>query len=280
MAIKFEERFAIHFEDFKTYDTTKIRNNFLVGNIMEPDSVNLTYSHYDRLIVGGAVPVKSGLKLETVDALKSDYFLFRRELGIINVGGEGIVMADGNEYALKYKEALYLGKGTKSVEFKSKNPDKPAHFYLNSAPAHKEYPAKHITLAKADIVDLGSLQASNERRINKLLVNSNLDICQLQMGMTELKTGSVWNTMPVHTHSRRMEAYFYFEVPENQAICHFMGQPHETRHIWLTNEQAVLSPPWSIHAAAGTSNYIFIWGMAGENLDYGDMDVRQPNELM
>jgi 4-deoxy-L-threo-5-hexosulose-uronate ketol-isomerase len=280
MAIKFEERFAIHYEDFKSYDTTKIRNNFLIPNIMEPGFINLIYSHYDRLIVGGAVPVKNGLKLETVDALKSDYFLFRRELGIINVRGEGTVVADGNEYALKYKEALYLGKGTKNVEFISKNSDKPAHFYLNSAPAHKEYPARHITLAKADIVDLGSLQTSNERRINKLLVNSNLDICQLQMGMTELKTGSVWNTMPVHTHSRRMEAYFYFEVPENQAICHFMGQPHETRHIWLTNEQAVLSPPWSIHAAAGTSNYIFIWGMAGENLDYGDMDVRQPNELM
>ncbi len=280
MAIKFEERFAIHFEDFKSYDTTKIRNNFLVRNIMEPGFINLTYSHYDRLIVGGAVPVKKGLKLETVDALKSDYFLFRRELGIINVGGEGTVIADDAEYTLNYKEALYLGKGTKDVEFISKSSDKPAHFYLNSAPAHKEYPASHITLVKADIVDLGSLQTSNERRINKLLVNSNLDICQLQMGMTELKTGSVWNTMPVHTHSRRMEAYFYFEVPENQAICHFMGQPHETRHIWLTNEQAVLSPPWSIHAAAGTSNYVFIWGMAGENLDYGDMDVRQPNELM
>ncbi len=280
MAIKFEERFAIHFEDFKTYDTKKIRDNFLVGNIMEPDFINLVYSHYDRLIVGGAAPVKSSLKLETVDALKSDFFLFRRELGIINVGGEGTVIADGVEYTLKYKEALYLGKGTKDVRFKSKNSEKPAHFYINSAPAHKEYPAKHMTLAKADIVDLGSLQTSNERRINKLIVNSNLDICQVQMGMTELKTGSVWNTMPVHTHSRRMEAYFYFEVPENQAICHFMGQPHETRHIWLTNEQAVLSPPWSIHAAAGTSNYVFIWGMAGENLDYGDMDVRQPNELM
>lgn len=279
MAIKFDEKFAIHFEDFKTYDTTKIRDNFLVGNVMEPGYINLTYSHYDRLIVGGAVPVKGGLKLETIDALKSDFFLFRRELGIINVGGEGIVVADGTEYTLKYKEALYLGKGTKDVEFNSKSSTKPAHFYFNSAPAHKEYPAKHITMAKADIVDLGSLQASNERRIYKLIVNSNLDICQLQMGMTELKSGSVWNTMPVHTHSRRMEAYFYFEVPENQAICHFMGQPHETRHIWLTNEQAVLSPPWSIHAAAGTSNYIFIWGMAGENLDYGDMDIRQPNEL-
>jgi len=280
MDTKLEERFAVHYEDFKSYDTKKIREHFLVQNLMEQDSVNLTYSHYDRQIIGGAVPVKKQLKLEPVDILKADYFLFRRELGVINVGGEGIVTADKTEFRLKYKEALYLGKGTKEVGFSSVDSKNPAHFYINSAPAHKEYPNKHITLAGADVVDLGSLQTSNERKINKLLVNTTIDVCQLQMGMTELKTGSIWNTMPVHVHSRRMEAYFYFKVPENQAICHFMGQPHETRHIWLTNEQAVLSPPWSIHAAAGTSNYIFIWGMAGENLDYGDMDIRQPDELM
>lgn len=279
MAVKFEEKYAVHFRDFVMYDTNAIREHFLVGNIMEPDNICLTYSHYDRLVVGGIVPVKKLLKLEPVDALKTDYFLSRRELGIINVGGKGLVVADNARYELKYKEALYLGKGIKNVEFSSINPGDPARFYINSAPAHKEYPAKHITLDKADVVNLGSLKTSNERKINKLIVNSNLDICQLQMGMTELSDGSVWNTMPVHTHSRRMEAYFYFEVPENQAICHFMGQPDETRHIWLTNEQAVLSPPWSIHAAAGTSNYTFIWGMAGENLDYGDMDIRQPDEL-
>ena len=280
MDTKLEERFAVHYEDFKSYDTQKIREHFLIQNLMEQDSINLTYSHYDRQIVGGAVPVKKQLKLEPVDILKADFFLFRRELGVINVGGEGIVTADKTEYKLKYKEALYLGKGTKEVSFSSIDSKKPAHFYINSSPAHTEYPNKHITLADADVVDLGSLQASNERKINKLLVNTTIDVCQLQMGMTELKTGSIWNTMPVHVHSRRMEAYFYFEVPEDQAICHFMGQPHETRHIWLTNEQAILSPPWSIHAAAGTSNYVFIWGMAGENLDYGDMDIRQPNELM
>lgn len=279
MAVKFEEKYAVHFRDFVMYDTNAIREHFLVGNIMEPDNICLTYSHYDRLVVGGIVPVKKLLKLEPVDALKTDYFLSRRELGIINVGGKGLVVADNARYELKYKEALYLGKGIKNIEFSSINPGDPARFYINSAPAHKEYPAKHITLDKADVVNLGSLKTSNERKINKLIVNSNLDICQLQMGMTELSEGSVWNTMPVHTHSRRMEAYFYFEVPENQAICHFMGQPDETRHIWLTNEQAVLSPPWSIHAAAGTSNYTFIWGMAGENLDYGDMDIRQPDEL-
>ncbi len=280
METKLEERFAVHYEDFKSYDTQKIREHFLIQNLMEQDSINLTYSHYDRQIVGGAVPVKKQLKLEPVDILKADFFLFRRELGVINVGGEGIVTADKTEYKLKYKEALYLGKGTKEVSFSSVDSKKPAHFYINSSPAHTEYPNKYITLADADVVDLGSLQASNERKINKLLVNTTIDVCQLQMGMTELKTGSIWNTMPVHVHSRRMEAYFYFEVPEDQAICHFMGQPHETRHIWLTNEQAILSPPWSIHAAAGTSNYVFIWGMAGENLDYGDMDIRQPNELM
>ncbi len=280
MDTKLEERFAVHYEDFKSYDTQKIREHFLIQKLMEQDSINLTYSHYDRQIVGGAVPVKKQLKLEPVDILKADFFLFRRELGVINVGGEGIVTADKTEYKLKYKEALYLGKGTKEVSFSSVDSKIPAHFYINSSPAHTEYPNKHITLADADVVDLGSLQASNERKINKLLVNTTIDVCQLQMGMTELKIGSIWNTMPVHVHSRRMEAYFYFEVPEDQAICHFMGQPHETRHIWLTNEQAVLSPPWSIHAAAGTSNYVFIWGMAGENLDYGDMDIRQPNELM
>ena len=280
METKLEERFAVHYEDFKSYDTQKIREHFLIQNLMEQDSINLTYSHYDRQIVGGAVPVKKQLKLEPVDILKADFFLFRRELGVINVGGEGIVTADKTEYKLKYKEALYLGKGTKEVSFSSVDSKKPAHFYINSSPAHTEYPNKYITLADADVVNLGSLQASNERKINKLLVNTTIDVCQLQMGMTELKTGSIWNTMPVHVHSRRMEAYFYFEVPEDQAICHFMGQPHETRHIWLTNEQAILSPPWSIHAAAGTSNYVFIWGMAGENLDYGDMDIRQPNELM
>ncbi len=279
MAVKYEERFASHPDDAKHYDTERIRKEFLVSNLMEPDSINLTYSSYDRYIVGGAVPVNEKLKLESIDPLKSEYFLYRREMGIINVGGEGIIQADGTTYTLKYKEALYLGKGTKDVVFSSVAPKKPARFYINSAPAHKEYPCKHITLDDADVADMGSLESSNARRINKLLVNSVIDTCQLQMGMTELKTGSVWNTMPPHTHGRRMEAYFYFEVPEDQAICHFMGQPDETRHIWMQNEEAVLSPAWSIHAAAGTSNYIFIWGMAGENLDYGDMDIKQPNEL-
>ena len=279
MAINFEERFAVHHEDFKHYDTEKIRKHFLVENIMEKGNINLTYSHYDRYIVGGAVPLAEPLKLVQIDPLKSNYFLERREMGVINVGGDGFVVADDQTFNLKFKEAVYLGRGTKNVQFGSKDAAKPAHFYINSAPAHKEYPCKHVTLAQADPMELGTLETSNARRINKLLVNTVINTCQLQMGMTELKPGSVWNTMPAHTHSRRMEAYFYFQVPENQAICHFMGQPDETRHIWMQNEQAVLSPSWSIHAAAGTSNYIFIWGMAGENLDYSDMDGIQPNQL-
>jgi 4-deoxy-L-threo-5-hexosulose-uronate ketol-isomerase len=173
---------------------------------------------------------------------------------------------------IKYKEAIYIGSGDKEVYFESSDPALPARFYINSAPAHKPYPDKHVTLADAEVVELGALETSNHRKINKLLVNGVIESCQLQMGMTELRPGSVWNTMPPHVHSRRMEAYFYFEVPDDQAICHFMGEPGETRHIWMKNEEAVLSPSWSIHAASGTSNYTFIWGMAGENLDYADMD--------
>jgi 4-deoxy-L-threo-5-hexosulose-uronate ketol-isomerase len=213
------------------------------------------------------------------DELKAIDFLDRREMGIINVGGEAEIKAGSAIFKLGFKEALYLGKGTMNVSFRSSDNKKPAKLYINSAPAHHAYPSRKVTLAEADILVLGGLETSNHRTVNRLLINSVVETCQLQMGMTELKPGSVWNTMPVHTHNRRMEAYFYFEVPDKQAICHFMGDPDETRHIWMKNEQAVLSPSWSIHSAAGTSNYTFIWGMAGENLDYGDMDVRQPDTL-
>ncbi len=277
--MKFNERYAVHPEDFKKYDTERIRKEFLVEEVFVNDEICLTYSLYDRYVVGGAYPVSKKLELETFDSLKADDFLARREMGIINVGGAGKVAADGETYKLAYKEALYLGKETRGVSFESVDPGTPAKFYINSAPAHRKFPNKLVTLADAEVVELGALESSNARKINKLLVNSIVETCQLQMGMTELQAGSVWNTMPVHTHNRRMEAYFYFEVPENQAICHFMGQPQETRHIWMQNEQAVLSPSWSLHSAAGTSNYIFVWGMAGENLDYGDMDVVQPTEL-
>ncbi len=277
--MSYELRYASHPEDAKSYDTTRLRREFLIETVFTADDINWVYSLYDRYMVGGAMPASKNLTLEVVDDLKAQYFLQRRELGIINVGGKGRVVADGVAFDLDYKEALYIGQGTQKVIFESLDSSVPAMFYLNSAPAHKQLPTKKVTKNEADVVVMGSLEGSNHRQINKMLVNSVVETCQMQMGMTELKPGSVWNTMPPHTHNRRMEAYFYFEVPKGQAICHFMGQTDETRHIWMNNNQAVLSPSWSIHSAAGTSNYTFIWGMAGENLDYGDMDTRQPNEL-
>jgi len=279
MSIIFEERFAAHYSDVKKYDTTQLREHFLIDKVMEEDKIHLVYSHYDRYIAGGAVPVKAPLELTAIDPLKAEHFCDRREVGIINVGGKGLVVVDDLEYSVDFKEALYIGKGTKKIVFKSENASQPAHFYINSTPAHKELPTRLITLKDANVLQMGSQQTSNERQINQLLISKVIETCQLQMGMTELRPGSVWNTMPAHTHSRRMEVYFYFNVPEGQAVCHFMGQPQETRHIWMVNEQAVISPNWSIHSAAGTSNYIFIWGMAGENLDYSDMDVVQPDRL-
>jgi 4-deoxy-L-threo-5-hexosulose-uronate ketol-isomerase len=277
--MKTELRYASHPLDVIAYDTENLRKEFLIENIFVADEITLVYSMYDRYIVGGAMPVKGPLKLETFDELKAGNFLDRREMGIINVGGDAVVKTSDKTYNLAFKEALYLGKDTKDVVFTSVNRNNPSRLYINSAPAHHAYPSKKVTRADAEVVQLGAPETANHRTLNKLLVNSIVETCQLQMGMTELKPGSVWNTMPVHTHARRMEAYFYFEVPEKQAVCHFMGDPDETRHIWMKNEQAVLSPSWSIHSAAGTSNYTFIWGMAGENLDYGDMDVRQPDTL-
>lgn len=277
--MKTELRYASHPEDVKSYDTARLRKEFLIENIFVPDEISLVYSLYDRYMVGGAMPVNNKLVLETISDLKSENFLDRREMGIINVGGDAEVHTGKEIYKIRFKDALYLGRGNNDVAFMSTDPEHPAKLYINSAPAHKSYPNKKVTVADAEVVVLGSMESANHRVLNKLLVNTIVETCQLQMGMTELKPGSVWNTMPVHTHNRRMEAYFYFEVPEKQAICHFMGEPDETRHLWMKNEQAVLSPSWGIHSASGTSNYTFIWGMAGENLDYGDMDVRQPDTL-
>ena len=274
-------------QDVKNYDTGKLRSNFLMEKVMAADEINLTYSMYDRFIFGGAMPVGKVLILDTFDALKSEYFLERRELGIINVGDEGIVTVDGRKYVLGFKEALYVGRGHKEVTFASKSAAKPAKFYLNSATAHKEYKTQLITIdgrkgsLKANSFAAGKMEDSNDRVINQLIVNNVLEEgpCQLQMGLTELKPGSVWNTMPAHTHSRRIEAYFYFNVPDGNMICHLMGEPQEERLVWMANEQAIMSPEWSIHAAAGTSNYMFIWGMAGENLDYSDMDKIKYTEM-
>jgi 4-deoxy-L-threo-5-hexosulose-uronate ketol-isomerase len=272
-------RYAVHPADFRTYATQRIREEFLIEKLMEADAIHLVYSHYDRLIVGGAVPVTRSLPLEAIEAVRSEYFLERRELGVINVGGTGRIHTDETTFEIHNKEALYLGRGTRKVVFESADPKNPAHFYLNSATAHRACPVKKVTLNEARVLNLGSLETSNQRQVNQLLVKEVVETCQLQMGLTELMPGSVWNTMPVHTHDRRMEAYFYFEVPEGQAVCHFMGQPDETRHLFMKNEQAVLSPPWSIHSAAGTSSYSFIWGMAGENLDYTDQDFFTPDTL-
>lgn len=277
--MKMEMRYAGHPEDVRHYDTTRIRKEFLIEEILIRDEIFFVYSMYDRYIVGGAMPVTKALKLEAMEDLKAPDFLTRREMGIVNTGGPAVVETADDRYELDYKDALYLGQGTRNVVFSSADPDRPAKLYINSAPAHQAYPSKKITKDDAEVNVLGSLESSNHRKVIKLLVNSVLPTCQLQMGMTELSPGSVWNTMPVHTHDRRMEAYFYFEVPERQAVCHFMGEPDETRHVWMVNNQAVLSPSWSIHSAAGTSGYTFIWGMAGENLDYGDMDVRYPDTL-
>lgn len=272
MSINYNSRYASSPNEVKQMDTEALRGNFLIDKLFDVDEINLTYTHFDRYIAGGIMPVSKLLVLETIDPLKADYFLERRELGLINVGGLGKVEVDGTVYSIGYKEALYIGRGSKKVVFSSEDAGKPAKFYINSAPAHQAYPTKKVTKAEAEIVELGSLETANHRVINKLLIAGVVETCQLQMGMTELKPGSVWNTMPAHTHDRRMEVYCYFDVPKGQSVCHFMGQTHETRHIWMQNEQAVISPPWSIHAGAGTSNYTFIWGMAGENLDYGDMD--------
>ncbi|HYH56080.1 MAG TPA: 5-dehydro-4-deoxy-D-glucuronate isomerase, partial [Anseongella sp.] len=255
MNTKHESRYASAPGEVRKMDTAELREAFLIEQLFEADAIRWTYSHYDRYMAGGIHPVNKSLQLETIDQLKAEYFLERRELGIINVGGAGKVGVDGEELALGFKEALYIGRGAREVIFSSEDPAAPAKFYVNSAPAHREFPLKKVSRKEAEVVTLGSPATANHREINKLLVNSVVKTCQLQMGMTELKTGSVWNTMPAHTHDRRMEVYFYFELPEGQSVCHFMGQPQETRHIWMQNEQAVISPPWSIHAGAGTSNY-------------------------
>lgn len=278
MSTTFETRYASSPEAVKQYDTTQLRDEFLIKEPMQPGKIHLVYTHYDRYIAGGAVPT-SPLTLESIDPLKASYFLERREMGIINVGAAGIVEVDGHKHELAHKDALYIGMGAKSVVFHSLSTSDPAKFYINSAPAHTTYPTKKVSLADANKIELGSLETANHRTVSQMIIRGIVSTCQLQMGMTELRTGSVWNTMPAHVHDRRMEVYFYLDVPQDQAVCHFMGQPQETRHIWMHNHQAVISPPWSIHSGSGTSNYTFIWGMAGENLDYGDMDVAKITDL-
>ena len=276
---KLEERFAVHVDDYKHYDTDTLRKHFLIEKLFEPEQAAFVYTHYERLMVGGVMPVRQAVTLPSYDQLRSEYFLQRRELAMINIGGAGTVVVDDVEYAIDTKEALYIGRGAKDVIFSSHDGANPAKFYLNSTPAHCSYPTKKVDKGNSKVLHMGAGDTCNERDIYQLMISTVLDTCQLQMGMTELKPGSIWNTMPMHTHSRRMEAYFYFNIPQDHAVCHFMGPAEETRHLWVGNEQAVVSPPWSMHSGVGTANYTFIWGMAGENHDYTDMDFHKPSEV-
>lgn len=283
--VNYQVRWANHPEDAKHYTTDRLRKEFLVEKVFAPNEVNWTYTMYDRFLIGGAEPVDAPIKIEPIEPLLAKTFLENREMGIINIGGPGVVTVDGKKYDLNFQEGIYVGRSTEknpnNIILSSKDPKNPAKFYMNSATAHTSFPTKLVTLKEAKNIKAGSLAESNDRVIHQLIINgvAGVRTCQLQMGVTELKTGSVWNTMPAHTHMRRMETYLYFNVPEGQRICHIMGEPQETRPMWLNNEQAVISPQWSVHCAAGTSNYTFIWGMAGENLDYGDMQKIQTTDL-
>ena len=262
--------------DVKTYDTDRLRHDFLIQDLFVADQIKTVYSQIDRIIVGAATPAKNTLTLEAGAELRAQYFLERREMGIINIGGSGTVTVDGKDYKFKYKDGMYIGMGAKEIKFASDDSSNPAKFYFNSAPAHKTYPTVFIDPDK-DILpenkkELGCLESANHRTINKYILPGQVESCQLEMGMTCLEPGSVWNTMPCHTHDRRMEVYFYFEVPDDAVVFHYMGEPTETRHIVMRNEEAVISPSWSIHSASATHAYTFIWGMVGENQDFDDMD--------
>lgn len=274
-----EIRFAVGPEETKSMDTRKLIDNFLVKELMVADTVKLVYSHYDRVIIGGAVPATKTLTLGNHPELRAEYFLERREMGIINVGGKGTVTADGQKFELEKLSCLYLGKGTKKISFSSASKKAPAVFYILSAPAHAKYPNAVFTKEQASPVDLGAAETSNKRTVYKYIHLEGLQSCQLVMGLTILAPGSVWNSVPPHTHTRRMEAYFYFDLPSDQRLFHFMGNPAESRHLVMANNEAVISPPWSTHFGCGTTNYGFIWGMAGENLVYSDMDPAPVNTL-
>ncbi len=286
-----ELRTACSPADEKYYDTQRLRKEFLIDDLFKPDDIKLVYSHIDRIITGSAVPVKEKLILKAREELRAEYFLQRREMGVINIGGAGIITIDGKDYEVGYKEGMYIGMGKRDISFASVSGEKPAKFYINSAPAHMTYPTVLIRregTPSEDVViikdenkkELGSLEGSNHRVINKYILPGQVESCQLEMGMTELKPGSIWNTMPCHTHDRRMEVYLYFDIPDDAFVCHFMGEPQETRHIIMRNEQAVISPSWSIHSGAGTQAYTFIWGMVGENQDFDDMDDVDMKDLL
>ena len=263
---------SVHPEDFANYDTKKIRENFLLENLVQTDKIECVYTHYDRMIIGAANPVDQALQIGTYEQLKADHFLSRREIGIINIAGNGYVTVDGEKFELEKQDCLYIGKGKEKIIFSSVNKSSPAKFIFFSCPAHQEFPTRLMKPAEALPAEMGSLDNNNHRVINKYIHNDGIQSCQLVLGVTNFKKGSIWNTMPPHLHDRRMESYFYFDLPEGQRVIHFMGEPDETRHIFLNNDQAILSPPWSIHSGVATANYSFIWAMAGENKVFTDMD--------
>lgn len=275
----FETHYAHAPKDIERYTTVETREEFLVENIFEPDWIHLTYSHNDRLIFGGVTPTTEPLEIVLDKDLGVDYFLERRELGVINIGAPGFIVIDGQRENMSHQDGYYIGKETKSVVFESKDPENPAKFYVASAPAHHKYPNKKIALANITPLTPGDSEHMNERKINQYIHPNQCESCQLQMGLTALATGSSWNTMPCHTHERRMEAYLYFDLPDDNKVFHFMGKPDETKHIVISNEQAVISPSWSIHTGVGTSNYTFIWAMCGENITYTDMDIVAMDDL-
>ncbi|MBE2899099.1 5-dehydro-4-deoxy-D-glucuronate isomerase [Pasteurellaceae bacterium 20609_3] len=278
-----DTRYSVNPNDFKRYTTEEVRNEFLVQNLFRADELTTVYSHVDRMVTVGCMPVKEEVSLEKgLDiwhTFGTHYFLERREMGIFNVGGEGVIKADDQTFEMAYTDCLYITMGTKNVTFSSKNADKPAKFYMVSAPAHKPCKTTFIPMANANKRPMGAMETANDRVINQFIHPDVLETCQLSMGLTQLKPGSVWNSMPCHTHERRMEIYFYFEVPQDNAVFHIMGQPTETRHIVMQNEEAIISPSWSIHCGAGTANYSFIWAMGGENKAFDDMDNLNITEL-
>ncbi|MEN9612090.1 MAG: 5-dehydro-4-deoxy-D-glucuronate isomerase [Bacteroidota bacterium] len=276
-----EVRFSRSAEEVKTFTTAQLRQNFLIENIFQADSVSCTYSMQDRFIILGIQPVSKSIQLPVFQLLtKAHFFLERREIGIINVGGAGRIVVDGTVFSMQNKDGLYIGRGKKEVFFESLDPQHPALFYANSCTAHAEYPSVHIQKAAVQPLDMGDFATANKRLIYQYIIPNRLKTCQLVMGFTELQSPSVWNTIPPHTHLRRNEVYFYFDVPENQFVMHFMGAPQETKHIVVRNHQSVISPEWSIHAGAGSASYSFIWAMAGENQDYTDMDKVELDQLL
>ena len=272
-------RYANHPEDSKKYTTEELRKYYHVENIFKKDEISLTYSHVDRIVFGGAMPTDGELSLTAGKEMGVDFFLQRREMGVINVGGEGSIILDGSEYEMKKRDGLYIGMGIKEVKFKSKDKSNPAKFYINSVPAHRSYPIAKIDIKNANPVQCGEQENVNKRTIYQYVHPSVCESCQLLMGMTVLEPGNVWNTMPCHTHERRMEVYFYFDMDEDTRVFHLMGEPQETRHIVMKNEEATISPSWSIHSGVGTASYTFIWGMCGENQTFDDMDHVKMQDL-